>query len=89
MRNQEILDLMLEAERRDTPWVESTLRNAEMPDVAKYDCFDECTTVAEVVKVQMEFDEACIGEIDPVNQFHYLRGPNAYDLDDYADWGEY
>lgn len=86
--SNEILALMLQAERRDTPWVESTLRNAEMPDEAKQDPFDECTTVVEVVKLQMEFDEVMYGEIDPVNQYHHLRGPGAFDEDDLVLMGE-
>jgi len=76
--SKETLALMLAGERQDTPWVETTLRNAQMPDHAKFDCFDECVTVVEAVELQMELDEACNHEIDAVEQYHYLRGPNAY-----------
>lgn len=76
--SKETLALMIAGEQQDTSWVETTLRNAQMPEHQKYDCFDECVTVVEAVKLQMEFDEASTGEIDPVQQYHFLRGPNAY-----------
>lgn len=80
--SQETLELMLEAERRDTPWVEVLEPNDG-------DFFGiPCSTVVEAVTEGNKFDEACRGEIDAVEQTHYLRGPNAFDEQDLAamDW---
>ena len=84
MKNQETLALMLAAEQRDCPWAELTLRNALKPEEVKYDPFDDCVTVAEAVKLKIDFDETCYGEIDPVDQDHYLRGPNVWDEESLA-----
>ena len=78
MSNETLL-LMLEGEHRDTSWVDVLACEKEDP-------FEEfglnAKTVVECVTMQIDFDENVLGEIDRVEQFHYLRGPNAYDEDE-------
>jgi len=62
-----ILDLMLEAERRECPI---------LPFIF-FDFFGiKCDTICEAVTAGIDFDKKLLGEIDAVNQVHYLDGPN-------------
>ena len=70
--NKEILELMLQAERREIPI--ATCLEPHAPN--GMDPFDEINTVVEFVKLGVEFDEQCRGEIDATDQGHYLRGKN-------------
>jgi len=69
----ETLELMLQAERRDIPAVTCL---AEIEDGFYLDPFEDCDTVVKFVKESMEFDLFSCGEIDAVDQGHFLRGPN-------------
>jgi len=42
---------------------------------------DEPASIAVQVADKMDFDEACKGEIDPVEEDHYLAGPNFMDFE--------
>jgi len=68
------LELMLEAERRDNSWVQILAEEDHNP-------FEEfginCNTVVTCVTTSIDFDQQCRGEIDPIDQIHYLAGPNA------------
>jgi hypothetical protein len=75
--NHEILNLMLEAERRDCP-----IEIHEGDD----DFFGlDTSSIVKTVTVSIDFDETVRGEIDITEQHHYLRGPNAYDEQELAE----
>jgi hypothetical protein len=82
--SRETLLLMLEAERRDTPWVDVIAHEEGNPPVM-FDEFGE--SIVECVTNSISFDEVCRGEIDAVEQSHFLRGPNAFDEQDLAAMG--
>jgi hypothetical protein len=63
---------MIQAEARDITWV-SVLADTDEP-YRPADPFDNCKTVVEAVKLEIEYYEQSCGEIDPVTQEHYLQG---------------
>lgn len=87
-RNQKTLDLMLQAERRDITWPDVIAANKHMPEGCKTDPFDHTDTVVAGVKLSIEFDEKIRGEIDAVDQTHYLMGRNYDPMMDPDFWEE-
>lgn len=75
--SKETLALMLSAEQRDYPWVQVLAEENNSPPEGF-----TADTVVDCVKQGLEFDEQIRGEIDPVGQEHFLRGPNAFDEQD-------
>lgn len=85
MKN-EILELMLQAERRDIPWAD-TFALPRDPN-GNGDPFDNCDSIVELVKLSIDFDESQRGEIDAVDQGHYLQGRNYDPMMDPDFWKE-
>jgi len=85
MKN-EILELMLQAERRDIPWAD-TLAMPRDPHNS-IDPFDNCDSIVELVTLSIRYDLEVRGEIDAVDQGHYLQGRNYDPMMDPDFWKE-
>lgn len=75
MSNKETLALMLAAEQREGTWAEEVA----MTKLSSEQFFGiDCSSIVKAVTHSIAFDEQCRGEIDAVEQSHYLRGPNCF-----------
>jgi len=84
--SKETLALMLEADRRECTWADVVHKDDPDPFFGI-----DVSNIVNAVTEGMRFDEQTIGEIDPTQQGHYLRGPNAFDDHDMKmlEWGDY